>query len=146
MALSVLPRDDNTWEVADRSFCYYAWRDGSDTCTNTFGGVHYICPDANVRLGKIGQWEGENPMKAVGCVALCVLTHVSALARGSVYFANYVPREGMNAPFYDYQGQPLTGSAYVAQLVVCGRRRRQPDTGWRNYPFPRQRLLLWGRS
>ena len=47
--------DDYTWSNADSSYFYFAWRDCSDLCTNTWNGSSYIRADPNIRLGKVRQ-------------------------------------------------------------------------------------------
>ena len=57
-------------------------------------------------------------MKVVLGFILCVFASITALAQGTVYFSNYYPLFGVNAPFYDYQGRPLLGPDYLAQLYA----------------------------
>jgi hypothetical protein len=49
---------------------------------------------------------------------LCVFASIAGLAQGSVSFITYYPLFGVNAPFYDYQGRPLLGPDYVAQMYA----------------------------
>jgi MYXO-CTERM domain-containing protein len=48
----------------------------------------------------------------------CSLGTIVCWGQGSVNFTNIDPAEEVNAPFYDNQGAPLTGPAYVAQLYA----------------------------
>jgi hypothetical protein len=48
-------QDDNTWADADSNYFYYAWCDRSRTWTNTFNGVQYSRPDADVKFAIIKQ-------------------------------------------------------------------------------------------
>ena len=45
--------DDYTWASADGSYFYFAWRDCSDVCTNSWMGTNYIRADPNIRFGKV---------------------------------------------------------------------------------------------
>ena len=45
--------DDYTWSAADGSYFYFAWRDCSDVCTNSWMGTNYVRADANIRFGKV---------------------------------------------------------------------------------------------
>ena len=47
--------DDYTWSGADASYFYFAWRDCSDLCTNSWNGTSYTRADPNIRLGKVKQ-------------------------------------------------------------------------------------------
>lgn len=45
--------DDYTWSAADSTYFYFAWRDCSDICTNSWMGTNYTRADPNIRFGKI---------------------------------------------------------------------------------------------
>lgn len=60
-------------------------------------------------------------MKTQIFVVSCFLGGIVSLAQGTVVFANWYPvpaDKRVDAPFFDKQGAPLTGPAYVAQLYA----------------------------
>ena len=56
-------------------------------------------------------------MRKYALVLLCSAGSIICCGQGSVYFSNHAGNE-VNAPFYDYQGRPLTGPDYVVQLYA----------------------------